>query len=413
MTFLIYQIGIFLYGGFIRVASMFNHKAALWVEGRKNLMLSIERYFADNKQPVIWMHCASLGEFEQGRPVLECIRKKFPGYKLLLTFFSPSGYELRKNYYGADVIYYLPLDTPRNARRFINAVNPAVALFVKYEFWLNYIFQCKKQGVPLLLLSATFRPSQIFFKPYGRIFLKALRSFHRLFVQDECSKKLLIEYDVQNIQVAGDTRFDRVLQVGSQDVQIPFIKEFIGEDKCVIAGSTWPEDEELFLSIVSKFPTVKWIIVPHEINASHIQQILLNISNAVNYTSINESKEVNLKQILVLDKIGLLSALYRYADIAYIGGGFGAGIHNILEAAVYGKPILFGPNFQKFREALELLKLGGAQVVNNQIELATILETYLNDEVKMKKTGNINKEYVQSNKGATEKVVSDIEKILT
>ncbi len=407
MLFL-YNLSILFYGLAIRVASLYSTKARLWISGRKGLFHQLENSLATNNKPLIWIHCASVGEFEQGRPLIEQLRRQHPQYKLLLTFFSPSGFELRKNYSGADYVYYLPLDTLKNAQRFLDIVSPKLVVFVKYEYWLNYLAECKTRGIPHIMVSAIFRPSQIFFKSYGSLFLKALRGFNQLFVQDEQSRQLLNRYSINQVTVAGDTRFDRVLEVSVQNTEIPFISNFISGHRCFIAGSTWPDDEKIIQQAIHSINDLKCVIVPHEIDTEHIQEILRLFPDSIAYTRVKNESDLNEKQTLVLDKIGLLSSLYRYADLVYVGGGFGKGIHNVLEAAVYGKPVIFGPRYQKFKESVDLLKLGGAVTINNQSDLTHILKLLLEHENTRLNKGLISKKYVEESGGATEKILKEV-----
>lgn len=412
MTWIMYQIVIALYGWLIHIVSWFNPKARKWVIGRRGLWQRIEQDFQNNRQKVIWMHCASLGEFEQGRPVLEQLRKKYPDRKLVLTFFSPSGYEPRKNYPGADAVYYLPLDTRNNVKRFIKALSPELVVFVKYEFWLNYLFELHRQQIPVVLISAIFRPSQIFFKPYGSIFMKALRSYRYLFVQDEESKHLLDMYGLRNVIISGDTRFDRVIEIASQQKTIPYIKQFIYDSFCVVAGSTWPADEKLLWQAAAALPDVKWILVPHEIHETHIEALIQQWPKAVRYSQLDDSMDLSIYQTLIIDGVGMLSALYRYAQVAYVGGGHNKGIHNTLEAAVYGIPVLFGPRYEKFKEACDLIRVKGAFCVMEALDLKEMLTRFNTDEKFLKQGGEASMNYVMSRKGATENIMNNLEVLL-
>jgi 3-deoxy-D-manno-octulosonic-acid transferase len=410
MSFLLYQFTILFYGFFIRIASLFHYKARLWIQGRRNLLTEIEKAYTDNKQKVIWMHCASAGEFEQGRPVLEQLRKRHPEKKIVLTFFSPSGYELRKNYTGVDAVYYLPLDTRRNAKRFIKALSPELVIMVKYEFWLNYLFELRHCRIPVMLISALFRPNQIFFKPYGGIFLKALQAFRYIFVQDESSKELLAVKGLQNIIVAGDTRFDRVIAISESQQEIPFIKEFISNHFCIVAGSTWQGDETILLQVALSEKNNRWIIVPHEIDEQHIHQLTITWPGAVRYSQLEHHAANKAYQTLIIDNVGMLSALYRYAHVAYVGGGFNKGIHNTLEAAVYGVPVLFGPKYQKFKEAKELIACKAAFAVHTADDVIQWLNTFRNNESFKLQCAAQARKYVLSRKGATEKIMNYIDK---
>jgi 3-deoxy-D-manno-octulosonic-acid transferase len=361
----------------------------------------------DRKAQYIWFHAASLGEFEQGRPMIETIRKRYPQYKILLTFFSPSGYEVRKNYEGADVICYLPFDTPYKVRKFLNLANPAVAVFIKYEFWLNYLTELKRRNIKTYLISAVFRPGQLFFKWYGAWYRKALLCYERLFVQDEDSRKLLAEYGIDNVDVCGDTRFDRVLEIQQNARLLPEIEAFAEAGKLMlIAGSSWPEDEEIIIPYFNTHLEIKLIIAPHEIHREH----LLYIQSLLNRPSIrmSEANEDALRtnDCLIIDSFGLLSSIYRYGDVAYIGGGFGGGIHNTLEAAVYGIPVVFGPKYHKFKEAKNLISCGGGFSVDNETAFVDCMNNFISDPESRRIAGAAAGDFVDKNAGATEKILS-------
>ena len=371
---------------------------------------SILREKIDRNAKYIWFHASSLGEFEQGRPMIEKIKAEHPEYKVLLTFFSPSGYEVRKNYKGADVICYLPFDTPFRVKKFLNLANPAIAIFIKYEFWGNYLRELRKRGIPVYIISAIFRPDQLFFQWFGKPYRKMLSYFNHLFVQDERSMKLLNEFGITNVTVTGDTRFDRVLDVRKQARELPFIERFLESKEgkrpiVMVAGSSWPQDEAIFIPYFHEHPEMKLIIAPHEIHREH----LLSIEAMLKRPSVrlSEAHEDDLadKDCLIIDSFGLLSSIYRYGQIAYIGGGFGVGIHNTLEAAVYGIPVIFGPKYQKFMEAMQLIEAGGAYSIKDYNELKTLLDRLLTDEAFLKKTGTNAGNYVIGNSGATEKVL--------
>jgi 3-deoxy-D-manno-octulosonic-acid transferase len=361
----------------------------------------------DRKAKYIWFHAASLGEFEQGRPMIETIRKRYPQYEILLTFFSPSGYEVRKNYEGADVICYLPFDTPFKVRKFLNLANPYMAVFIKYEFWLNYLTELKRRGIKTYLISAVFRPNQLFFKWYGAWYRKALLCYERLFVQDEDSRKLLAGYGIDNVEVCGDTRFDRVLEIQRNARLMPEVESFAEEGKLMlVAGSSWPEDEEFIIPYFNTHPEVKLIIAPHEIHREH----LLYIQSLLNRPSIrlSESSEESLRtnDCLIIDSFGLLSSIYRYGDVAYIGGGFGGGIHNTLEAAVYGIPVVFGPKYHKFKEAKNLINCGGGFSVDNETAFAGCMKNFISDPESRRIAGAAAGDFVYKNAGAIEKILS-------
>jgi len=397
---ILYSIGIYIYGAFIFIASLFNEKARLLRAGQQNaLKLLKER--VDPNGCYVWFHAASLGEFEQGRPVIEQLKREQPTTKILLTFFSPSGYEVRKNYTGADIVSYLPLDTPGNARSFVNMVKPSKVIFIKYEFWPNYLRALKDTNVPVFSISAIFRPEQVFFKGYGKWYLGLLRTFSHIFVQDKVSLDLLEKHQINNASVCGDTRFDRVYDLFRQAKQLPLIEEFVkNAPEVIVAGSTWPKDEKLLVSYLKQHPDVKLVLVPHEVHASHISGISGLLDGRFVRYSEATSDNVKTTNCLVVDVIGVLSSIYRYANVAYIGGGFGVGIHNTLEAAVYGIPVVFGPNHLKFREARELIAIGGAFSVSDYVSLEAQFDRLLKD----KEAGKIAGEYVKQKTGATSQI---------
>ncbi|MCX6312658.1 MAG: 3-deoxy-D-manno-octulosonic acid transferase [Bacteroidetes bacterium] len=410
----LYSLSIFFFGISIRIASLFNSKARLWISGRKNLFDKLEEHFQNNKGRVAWFHCASLGEFEQGRPLLEEFKKRNPDYKILLTFFSPSGYEVRKNYAGADIICYIPLDTKSNARRFLKLVNPTVVYFVKYEFWLNFLGEFRKNKISHFLVSAIFREDQIFFKTYGSIFRDALKGFTFIFTQEKKSIDLLNSIGIDHAEIAGDTRFDRVAQIAANAKEIQIAKSFSGEErKVIVAGSTWPSDEKIIFPVLGELIQNEWklIIAPHELSENHLLAIekgLLDVGvspvKIIRYSQANENNSTSSK-VLIIDNIGMLSALYAYGRIAFIGGGFGKSIHNILEAAVFGMPVIFGPRFEKFNEAFELIENGAAFGINNENELKKILDKVSNDPQLLELLSNQSREFVQNHRGATNKIL--------
>jgi 3-deoxy-D-manno-octulosonic-acid transferase len=404
---LIYSLVILLYTWIIHFTSLFNHKARLWVKGRKGWKKALEGRFSPGEK-TIWIHCASLGEFEQGRPVIEMIRERAPGYKILLTFFSPSGYEVRKDWPFADHICYLPADTPANARAFTRIVNPEMVLFVKYEFWNNYITEIHRKNKPVYLISAIFREDQYFFKWYGGFFRAILRRYRHIFVQDKASGQLLSGIGISNFSVAGDTRFDRVLQIAGSAREIPVIEAFLNGEKVFMAGSSWRQDEEIMATYINSFPgRMKWIFAPHEIDNSNIERLekLLRVKCA-RYSE--EKSDLRDARVLIIDNIGLLSSAYRYAHISAVGGGFGKGIHNVLEPACWGLPVLFGPNHEKFREAKELLNEGGAFTYNDYDGFREILDRLLSDEDFYKRASAICSKFIDDNKGATGKIGAEV-----
>ncbi|MCC8035790.1 MAG: 3-deoxy-D-manno-octulosonic acid transferase [Rikenellaceae bacterium] len=403
-----YNIGIFLYGFAIRLAAHFNGKAAQWVSGRRDMFPGLAAAFSKGDK-VIWMHCASLGEFEQGRPVLERLRSLYPQRKILLTFFSPSGYNIRKDYPGADAVFYLPLDTPRNVRRFLDAVDCQVAIFVKYEFWLNYLRELGRRNIRTYIVSAIFRENSVFFRPYGGIFRRGLASFDTIFVQNVTSRELLAGIGIDNVIVSGDTRFDRVAAIPDTASALPLAARFAAGSKVLVAGSTWPRDEELILEFMSAYPDVKVILAPHEPDSTRIGQMINDPAlGAVRFTAGEDQPGVDSAKLLIIDTIGLLSALYRYGKYAYIGGGFGAGIHNTLEAAVFGLPVAFGPNYGKFREARQLIELGAARSVSGLAELEGWYTCLEDSPVEYAGAKAKALSYIYANKGATDTIVGVI-----
>ncbi len=404
-----YNLSIYLYLFAVRGASLFNSKAVLWVAGRKNLFPDLQLAIAQaDASKIAWVHCASLGEFEQGRPLIEKIRVNHPEVKILLTFFSPSGYEIRKDYKGADWVYYLPIDTPANAKAFVEIVKPVAVFFIKYEFWFNFLNELKNKNVPTYLVSGIFRRDHYFFKSYGGWFRKQLICFTYFYLQNEESQQLLNSAGFINTTVCGDTRFDRVAAIAEHVKSISLIEQFRQDKKIFIAGSTWKEDEQLIADCILKIADYKLIIVPHEISAAHIESIILKFNN-FKILKFSDATELNIgnAEILLIDNIGMLSSIYQYGTIAFIGGGFGKGIHNILEAATFGLPVIFGPNYEKFTEAKELIKAGGAFSVNNTNELEKTI-SLLNDIQVVKTASHISKYYVQSRVGATGKILDSV-----
>lgn len=397
----LYNIAMGCYRLGVALAAPWNTKAKLWRDGRKSLFDRM-RESIDPSAPTIWVHVASLGEFEQGRPIIEKIKAERPEYKILLTFFSPSGYEIRKNYPGADYIFYLPLDTPSNAREFLDIVKPQMAVFVKYEYWINLLAELKNRDIPTYIVSAIFRRDSIFFRSTGAMWREALKSFELIFVQDDNSKSLLAELGHENVVVAGDTRFDRVAQIAAAAKKIDLIEQFKGDSRLFVAGSSWGPDEELIVRLANENPTIKFIVAPHEMEQARMAKIEQSaVGGAVRYTNIDG--DISDKQILILDTMGMLSSVYGYADFSYIGGGFGVGIHNTLEAATFGLPIAFGPNYQKFKEARDMIALGGATSVSNYEELERWFAPLRDDSEHLAAVSQISKDYTARNQGATDK----------
>jgi 3-deoxy-D-manno-octulosonic-acid transferase len=388
------------------IAALFNPKAKKWVQGRRNIFEQLEKA-TEGHESIIWIHCASLGEFEQGRPLLEKLKAEpsFRNSKFLLTFFSPSGYEIRKDYKGADWVFYLPMDGPRNAKRFLEIVNPSLVIFVKYEFWFYYLKKIKYRNIPLILVSALFWKEMSFFKWYGAMQRKMLSRFDHLFVQDQKSKQLLDEIGLSSItSISGDTRFDRVIDIAESAEPLPLIEQFIGGNKTIIAGSTWLEDEEVLKESLNELnvPSLKLIMAPHEISEKHLASIAELFPGSIRYSQLGSNTGSG---VLIIDNIGLLSRLYKYAAITYIGGGFGKGIHNTLEAAVYAKPVIFGPVFHKFKEAADLIKKGGAFTISGAGDSIKIVGQLLADEKKLNESGKSAGDYVYSNRGATNCII--------
>lgn len=411
----IYSFFIRFYTLAIQVASLFSPKAGLWVKGRKNIFQKLEADLKnrDKQSPLVWVHCASLGEFEQGRPLIEKIRKEKKDVKILLTFFSPSGYEIRKNYKEADYVYYLPADTRVNARKFVSIVKPAISIFVKYEFWFNYLNELKSSQTPTYLVCGVFRENQHFFKSYGTWFRKQLSAFTHFYLQNEASEKLVNSIGYNNTTVAGDTRFDRVVEIAKTAKEIELVKQFVSDKKVIIAGSTWDKDIDLLTRVPLQQWGYKLIIAPHEITEASISSTLLRFENpfalgtkVIRYSKANENT-IAAADVLIIDNIGMLSSLYRYGTIAFIGGGFGKGIHNILEAATFSLPVIFGPNYHKFNEAKELIQKGGAFSVTSSEELQKTF-ALLNNSDSARMASFASKNYVESQTGATDKILEHI-----
>jgi 3-deoxy-D-manno-octulosonic-acid transferase len=408
LTLLFYNIFLILYRSAIRIASLWNNKARLWLNGRKNIYSRLGSELRGQNSKIIWFHCSSLGEFEQGRPVIEKLKSQNPNLKFLLTFFSPSGYEIRKDYKGVDWVFYLPLDSKKNATALFDIVNPRLVLFVKYDYWYYYLTECKQRNIPLLLISGVFRKDQPFFKWYGNLHRSMLNCFAHFFVQNNESLQLLQSISINNVTVAGDTRFDRVSEIAESFTPIEAIKKFCSNSPVLVAGSTWPDDEKLIKDATANFPELKIIIAPHEIHKEHIDQLKSMFLDAVLYSQL-VAHSPQLATCLIIDNIGMLSKLYHYGTITYIGGGFNKGIHNALEAAVYGKPVLFGPNYKKFNEAVGLIKTGGGICITSSSELSTTLQKFINNKTDLELSGKKSFDFVKQNKGATEKILHYIE----
>lgn len=403
-----YNLGLILYAWAVRLAALRHKKARLWIDGRRDLFRRM-RETIDPEARIIWIHVASLGEFEQGRPIIENLRRTHPEYKILLTFFSPSGYEIRKDYKGADYLFYLPLDTSRNARRFLDIAHPEIAIFVKYEYWLNLLRELRRRKVRTYIVSAIFRRNSIFFRPYGGWWRQALETFDVLFVQNEESKELLATLGFDNVLVAGDTRFDRVAEITRTAKRIDIIDRFKGDSRLFVAGSTWGPDEELLIRLINDNPEVKFIIAPHEMDEGRIARIIGEVrGGTLRYTQCTSRTGYGSRQVLILDTVGILASVYSYATWSYIGGGFGVGIHNTLEAATFGLPVAFGPNYEKFKEARDLVTLGAARSVSDYAQLRDWFTPLRDNEVFLQKTSRIAKDYTTRHQGATSIIIKTI-----
>ena len=404
---MIYNLAMYILELGVKLAALFSDKPAKMVKGHREVF-DLLKSKVDPKAQYIWFHAASLGEFEQGRPLIERIRKEYPQYKILQTFFSPSGYEVRKNYDGADIVCYLPIDTPANAKKFIELVNPCMVFFVKYEFWHNYLNTLYQKGIPTYSVSSIFRPNQIFFRWYGKSYQQVLKTFAHLFVQNEESKQLLAGIGVKNTTVVGDTRFDRVLDICAAAKQLPLVQKFKGDALTFVAGSSWGPDEDIFIKYFNAHPEMKLIIAPHVVNDGHLKEIESKLQrSSIRYTQATE-ENVGKADCLIIDCYGLLSSIYRYGEISYIGGGFGVGIHNVLEAAVYGIPVIFGPNNKKFREAQHLLANKGGFEIHSYDDFEQLMNKFLTDETYLKQSGKAAGDYVKGNAGAMELILKNI-----
>ncbi len=405
-----YNLVIYLYLLGVAVYSLFNEKVRkMWRGERATFRVLKEK--VDPSAQYVWFHAASLGEFEQGRPLMEQLRRDHPEYKILLTFFSPSGYEVRKDYKGADIICYLPLDTITNARRFLRTIRPVMAFFIKYEFWYNYLHILKHRNVPVYSVSSIFRPNQVFFKWYGRQYGRVLHCFTHFFVQNEVSRELLAKIGITDVTITGDTRFDRVLQIKEQSKQLPIVEEFTKGHQVFVAGSSWPPDEDIFIRYFNEHPEWKLIIAPHVIAEDHLQQIERklegwNVQRYTNYSPLLQGG-AGRGSALIIDCFGLLSSIYHYGDVAYVGGGFGVGIHNVVEAAVWSVPVIFGPNNQKFQEAQDLKKSGGFEISCYE-DFEQLMNRFAADPQYLEEQGWLAGEYVKTLAGATNKVLTAV-----
>ena len=420
MTILLYNIFLWLYQICIRLVSPWNRKAAAWIKGRKGIFKTISHAKIKGRQQV-WMHCASLGEFEQGRPVIESLRKLYPDITVVVSFFSPSGYEIRKNYSGADHVFYLPMDSATNARRFIDLVNPTLVLWIKYDYWYYYLRELQKRKIPALLISPVFRADQPFFKWYGNIHRLMLDSFTVFFVQNQQSGELLETLGInQSVFVSGDTRFDRVSDIADAFEPIPLVADFCRGHRVIVAGSTWEEDEEELDHYANAHPEIKFIIAPHEIEEDSLRDIEALFHNSIRYSVMEKIQTSSANghpptanrqpNVLIIDNIGMLARLYYYADICYVGGGFGDdGVHNVLEAAVYGKPVITGPVIEKYIEVMELAEAGGVIIIDNALEAESVFNRLFENQEEYAFHSEAARAYVQASRGATEKIVRYIQ----
>ena len=389
----------------VSIAAIFDHKIRLMWRGQRRAFRILKRKVDPNAK-YVWVHAASLGEFEQGRPIIERIRLEHPNYKILLTFFSPSGYEVRKNYPGADIITYLPIDTVTNARRFLRTVRPVAAFFIKYEFWYNYLHVLRHRKVPVYSVSSIFRPDQVFFRWYGRQYAHVLKCFTRFFVQNEESRMLLEKIGIHEVEITGDTRFDRVMTIKSLAKELPIVESFVkGSEKVFVAGSSWGPDEDVFIPYFNKHKDWKLIIAPHVIGEVHLKQILSKLQrNTVRFTQTTP-EEAATADCLLIDCFGLLSSIYNYGTVAYIGGGFGVGIHNTLEAAVWNMPVIIGPNNKKFDEAQGLMQAGGCFEIHDAAEFETLMNRFDTDKAFLKDSSEKAGQFVKGQAGATDRIL--------
>ncbi len=405
---ILYNIGISAYKGAVRLASVKNPKARKMLDGQAQTFDYL-RERLESSGGYIWIHVASLGEFEQGRPLIELIRREHPEARILLTFFSPSGYEVRKNYDQVDAVCYLPFDLPGNVRQFLDLVKPSMAIFVKYEFWGNYLRELQRRGVPTFSISAIFRPGQVFFKSWGGKMRKMLHCFTTLFVQNEESRQLLKGIDIDQVQVCGDTRFDRVAHVREQARQFPVIDKFVSNARMTaVMGSSWAPDEDLMIPYFNSHTGVKLILAPHEFDRERLLALMARMQRPCGLYSQTQPETASQLDCIIIDTFGMLSSLYRYGQLAMVGGGFGSGIHNINEAAVYGIPVLFGPNYGKFSEAKDLIACGGSFTVSNAEEFSSVMDRLLSDNEYLRRSGTIAEQYIQSHLGATRLIYNQI-----
>lgn len=402
---LLYDIAIWGYYFLIKLSSLKNDKARKWVNGRKDIFKHLEEEISPN-QKICWFHASSLGEFEQGRSLIEAVKESHPEYKILLTFFSPSGYEMKKGYEHADYVFYLPLDTPGNAKRFIEIVNPDIVFFIKYEFWYHYLINLKRREVPTYIFSAIFRPSQIFFKPWGKWYRKALHAFKHFYVQNEESSILLKRAGFNNVTIAGDTRIDRVGEISDSSPELEKVKLFCQGEKIVVAGSTWKTDDDIISTYINNTDIkIKFVIAPHEITEQKLKKISSLLKKPYVFYSKANDAELIKAEVLIVDGIGYLRSIYRYAKLAFIGGGFEDGIHNILEPATFGMPIIFGPDYKKFQEAHDLIAKKTAFCINNYEMFREKADSLLLSKEMLEKASDISRKYITDNRGATKMIL--------
>jgi 3-deoxy-D-manno-octulosonic-acid transferase len=410
---LLYNIFVYMAIGGVRLLALFNNKLNLFVKGRQNIFKDLATHLPD-KDDVIWFHSASLGEFEQGIPIIEKLKDTYPNYKILVTFFSPSGYEVRKNYPLADCVTYLPFDTYKNAKNFVSLVNPKLAVFIKYEFWPNFLRVLKQKNIPTILVSGIFRENQLFFKGYGSFYRNSLKTFNHFFVQNELSEKLLKSIGYSNVTVSGDTRFDRVYNITKQRHKLDLIAGFSKDQITLVAGSTWPDDEAILMNYINNEAQVneKFILAPHNIKEEGITQLMTSCKKSIcRYSDVE--KDIN-SQVLIIDSIGLLTSVYAYATIAYVGGGFNkSGIHNILEPATYGVPIIIGPNYGKFKEAGDLVSLNACSSITDKNSFTDLYKNLSDNKILIKKKGNKTKDYIKNNIGASNIIYNFIDKLIS
>tara|TARA_R110002126_G_scaffold366_10_gene2509 strand:- start:2020 stop:3312 length:1293 start_codon:yes stop_codon:yes gene_type:complete len=411
-VFAIYNFAVQLSALFLKLIALFHPKIKLFVDGRKEVMSYLKKNISEGDS-IIWVHTASLGEFEQGLPIIEQLKKNYPEYRILVTFFSPSGYEVKKNTAAADLVTYLPMDTKKNAIKFLDLVNPKLVIFVKYEIWPNYLRALSQRNIPTLLISALFKENQIYFKSYGGFMRKALHNFTHIFVQDTKSIELLSKINIKNTAISGDTRFDRVIEILERDNNLAFMENFKNGAKTLVAGSTWPDDEEVLVPYINTGESsLKFVLAPHNIKPEHINKLKSSINKKTILYSELENKDLSAYEVLIIDTIGLLTKIYSYAEISYVGGGFATGLHNTLEPAVYGIPVIIGPSFKGFKEAEDLVNKGGVLVVKSPAEFFTLVNDLLKDEEHLKRTGDINSTYVSENKGASIQIMAYVRTLI-